>query len=302
MFLIKLYLKNSKLEFFNFFKKLFMGILINFVKQWIAGENLEEAIERSKKLNEKGIGVILNFLGEELKDKKSVEETVEEYFRMIELLKKENINGYLSVKLTQLGLNIDEKYCFENLKKIAWKCFKNSKMLWIDMESSDYTQKTIDIYLKIFRLYKNVGLCIQSYLKRSENDVKRLLKKRGIIRLVKGAYKESEKVVFKKKEEINKNFLKIMKILFKRSKNYFAIATHDEKLIKEAIKLSKKYKKNFEFEMLFGVRERLKPLILKQGFKLKVYVPYGKDWIPYVLRRIREKPSYLIFAFKSIFI
>lgn len=268
--------------------------MINFIaKRFIAGSNFYSAINYSRKINKIGLSSIINFLGEEIRNEYEIEKSKLEYIKLAKIINSLNLKACISVKLTQLGVLINEKYCYENLKEIC----EFSNFTWIDMESSKFTESSIRIYLKILKKFKNVGIAIQSYLRRSEKDLNRIIKSKGIIRLVKGAYRESPTIAFKNREEINGNYLKLMKILFIKSKNFFSIATHDEKLIIEAIRLSKDYNKNFEFAMLKGVRNNLKIKLLKLNYKVSEYVPYGNKWFPYFYRRIKEKPSNIFLIF-----
>lgn len=168
------------------------------------------------------------------------------------------------------------------------------------MESSTYTQDTIDIYLTIFKKYKNAGIAIQSNLLRSESDVRRIASSGGIIRLVKGAYDEKSDVAFSSRSDVTMNFSKIMGFLFYRSP-FFAIATHDERLVYEAIEANKTHKKKIEFQMLLGVREELKNELVKTGFIVVDYIPYGRKWLPYSFRRIRERKRNILLILRSIF-
>jgi proline dehydrogenase len=187
-----------------------------------------------------------------------------------------------------VGLSISEKQCIENLDTIIEIALQSQSFVWIDMESSEYTDNTIKIYQNLFEKYERLGVAIQANLKRSQNDLELLLKKGSKIRLVKGAYHESVKNAYKTKHEVDKNYEKLMNTLFEQG-NEFAIATHDSKLIEKAIDLSKKYERKFEFQMLKGIRDELKPILTKKGFLVSEYIPYGTNWLPYSIRRLRER-------------
>jgi proline dehydrogenase len=186
------------------------------------------------------------------------------------------------------------------VEAIVDRAASNNIFVWIDMESSTYTQDTIDIYLTIFKKHKNAGIAIQSNLIRSESDIRRIASFSGIIRLVKGAYDEKSDVAYSSRSDVTINFSKIMGFLFYRSL-FFAIATHDERLVYEAIEANKTHQKKIEFQMLLGVREELKNELVNKGFTVVDYIPYGKKWLPYSLRRIRERKQNILLIFRSIF-
>lgn len=277
-----------------------MNFLIKFARQWIAGETLDDAIESARKANSNGLGAIINYLGEHVRDKEEAEANKNENFRIVQAIKDNKINSSLSIKLTQLGLGIDKEFCLSNVEAIVDRAASNNIFVWIDMESSTYTQDTIDIYLTIFKKHKNAGIAIQSNLIRSESDIHRIAASGGILRLVKGAYDEQSDVAYSRRSEVTMNFSKIMGFLFYRSP-FFAIATHDERLIYEAIEANKTHQKKIEFQMLLGVREELKNDLVKNGFIVVDYIPYGKKWLPYSLRRIRERKRNILLIFRSIF-
>ncbi|MDP2842005.1 MAG: proline dehydrogenase family protein [Candidatus Methanoperedens sp.] len=275
-------------------------VIIRFARQWIAGETSGSAIASAKKKNRAGFGVIINFLSEHVKERKEAQENVEENMRLLVALEKERVNASLSIKLTQLGLLIDKGFCMSNVEKIVSSATSKCVFVWIDMENSPYTDDTIDIYLDIFHKYGNSGIAIQANLKRSENDVKRITGEGGIIRLVKGAYSEKKEIAFSSRSDVTKNFSKLMGYLFYKSA-FFAIATHDEQLINEAIEANKVHKKRIEFQMLMGVRGELKNWLLMKGFNVVDYIPYGKRWIPYTIRRLRERKRNILLIMRSVF-
>ncbi len=269
-------------------------------KKWIAGETKLEAIYASEEANTKGFSTIVNYLGEELEDKDEVVKTIKEYKEMLNLIDKKKIDGCISVKLTQLGLSTGNYYCKNNLQEIVNHVKNVNNFVWIDMEGSKFTDDTLDIYSSVFSKNKNVGICIQSYLKRSMKDVNRLIDIGGKIRLVKGAYKEPRHLAYDSRNEVDENFSKIMEHLFKNSSSLFSIATHDDKLVYKATDLSKEHHRKFEFGMLKGVRDNLKSELVEKGFKVTEYIPYGEKWLQYSVRRIREKPSNILLLFRSM--
>ena len=257
--------------------------------------------------NNKGIHAILNFLGEDDTNKRSIEQTVKEYLLLLDLLHSNFIKGCISVKPTQVGLRIDYDTCLYNFRQIAEKAKSLNRFMWIDIESIQFVEDTIAIYLELLKDYKQTGVAIQSYLKRSSSDLLHLLEQGANVRLVKGAYREGENVAFQSMQKINSNFSKLMKMLFdnnnNKSSNIFAIATHDSRLIDEALELSTKYdtdKNQLEFQMLMGIHDDLKKILIDRGFKVCEYIPYGSRWLPYSIRRIRERKRNILLLARSL--
>ena len=277
-----------------------MSFLIKFARHWIAGETSGEAIQSAKKKNHEGFGVIINHLGEHVMDKTEAQKNTEENIRLISAIHKEKVNASISIKLSQLGLLINKDICKSNVEKIVSSATSKCIFVWIDMENSPFTDDTIDIYLDIHHKYGNSGIAIQANLKRSENDVKRITGEGGNIRLVKGAYSEKKDIAFSKRSDITKNFSKLMGYLFYKSA-YFAIASHDELLINEAIEVNKAHKRRIEFQMLMGVREELKHKLVSKGFNVVDYIPYGTAWLPYTVRRLKERKRNILLIMRSVF-
>ncbi len=277
-----------------------MSFLIRFARQWIAGETLDDAISRARKANNAGIGGIINFLGEHVRDKEEAKKNIEENQRILNAIGDSKLNASLSIKLTQLGLEIEKDFCLSNVEMIVGGAASKNIFVWIDMENSPYTEDTIHIYLEVFKKFKNVGIAIQSNLKRSDSDVRRIAASGGIIRLVKGAYSEKPDIAYTSRKDITINYSKLMGYLFFKSP-FFAIATHDDLLIKEALVANEAHHKRIEFQMLLGVREELKKELVKKGLTVVDYIPYGKNWFPYSLRRIRERKRNILLVFRSVF-
>ena len=277
-----------------------MSFLIRFARQWIAGVTLDEAVERVKKENNSGMGAIINFLEEHVKDKAEAQRNMEENLKILQEIESKKIRAALSIKLTQLGLLIDKNLCSSNVENIVSSAASNNIFVWIDMENSPFTEDTIDIYLDIIKKFRNTGIAIQANLRRSESDVKRIALAGGIIRLVKGAYSEKKELAYQERSEVAINFSKLMGYLFYKS-TFLAIATHDELLINEAIEANKAHQRRIEFQMLMGVRDELKNRLVKQGFAVADYIPYGKTWFPYTTRRLRERKRNILLIFRSIF-
>lgn len=265
-----------------------------FVNRFVAGYDLNSALEILNKLNSLNIRVTLDYLGESVLDKKEAEKTFLEYMKILKNIRGENS---ISVKLTSIGLDIDEKLAYDYLKELV----KISNFIEIDMESSKYTQITIDFYKKLKTEFPNkkIAVAIQSYLKRSLNDVNELLNYNPIIRLVKGAYKEPKEIVYEKKVDVDKNYIEILKLLLEKS-NYTLIATHDDKII-NFVKNMNISKDKFEFQMLYGIRFDLLLKLKNEGYKTAIYLPYGTHWYPYFMRRLAERPANLGFLIKNLF-
>lgn len=262
--------------------------LFKIAKQWIAGDTMDEAIRSAKEANANGMDAIINKLGEHMISKTQVDQTVSEYLTLVSNLRRSKVTGGISVKPTQVGMSKNVNDCVDNLGKIIEKASNSQSFVWIDMESSEYTNDTIKIYLSLFEKYERLGIAIQANLKRTEQDLKVLLEHGAKIRLVKGAYRENKKNAYKTRHEVDENYKKIMRMLFLDG-NEFAIATHDSKMIDFAIELSKKHERRFEFQMLKGIRDELKPVLIKSGFAISEYIPYGTNWLPYSIRRIKER-------------
>lgn len=272
-------------------------LLFRVAKRWVAGYNADEVIDVALDTNSHGMSAILNFLGEDTTDTKLVDMTVNEYLLLMDLMHARKVQGCVSVKPTQLGLTIDHNMCLQNFSRLAARARDLGQFIWLDMESVKYTEDTIAIYLDLYKQYDMVGIAIQSYLRRSASDLLHIIECGGKVRLVKGAYHESEEHIFVTNEEVNASYSKLMKMLFD-SKNYFAIATHNSPLIEEAISMGKNTK--FEFQMLKGIRDDLKYELLTKGFAVTEYIPYGSQWLPYSVRRIMERKRNLLLLARSL--
>lgn len=268
--------------------RLMEKILFGVAKQWIAGDSINDALESAKFAYKNGRHAIVNKLGEYHTSKKPINQTIKEYKVIMSSFRKWKVRGAISVKPTQVGLSISKKECLKNFQNLIKSASLAHVFVWLDMESSEHTDETIGIYQDLFARYERLGICIQANLKRSENDLKDLLNYGAKIRLVKGAYKENSKIAFVSKDKVDENYINLMKLLFKEG-NEFGIATHDSNMIKTAIRLSKKFHRKFEFQMLKGIRDELKPKLLKKGFGVSDYIPYGTNWLPYSIRRLKER-------------
>ena len=274
-------------------------VLFKFAKQWIAGNTVDDALTSAKDAYQNGRNVIINKLGEYHTSKRQISTTVKEYQKISNSLRRSNIRGAISVKPTQVGLSISQKECHKNFEKIIQNAQEQHIFVWIDMESSDHTDETIEIYNSFFSKYERLGIALQANLKRTEDDLKNLIQIGAKIRLVKGAYSENSKIAFKSKKDVDKNFMNLVRILFKKG-NEFGVATHDAKIISKVERLSKKYPKKFEFQMLRGIRDDIKPGLVKRKFVVSDYIPYGTNWLPYSIRRIKERKRNILLLGSSL--
>lgn len=264
-----------------------------FSKKYIAGETLQDAVDFVKRLNAKGIYATMDVLGESIANKSESIKCKNEALEVLEAIEKNKLMANLSIKPTQMGLAIDEQFAYEQILELVKKAAEYKNFVRIDMEDSPFTDKTINLYKRIYADYKNVGVVIQAYMKRSMDDVIALNKIGTNYRLCKGIYVEPAAIAYKGKQEVRDNYLKLLDQMFKDG-NYVGIATHDKPLIDAAytrIKEQNIPKDKFEFQMLLGVREDLRDKINADGFKIRIYVPFGKDWYAYSVRRLKENPS-----------
>jgi proline dehydrogenase len=268
-------------------------------KRWIAGYTLQDAMAAASNANARKIHAILNRLGEHTPDRNLIQQYVEEYLKLLETIQSENLQATISVKPSQIGLAAEISLYRDNLLKIVAKAEEEGRFVWIDMENSPYTQSTVEIYREMLTTHKDLGLCLQANMKRTENDLRDLLPRGGKIRLVKGAYPENGEVAFKRRSELNANYLRLMHMMFEQG-GFFAIGTHDEKMITEARNLSRDYKADFEFQLLKGIRDDLKSSLLADGFRVSEYIPYGPEWYNYSKRRMRERKRNILLLIRSI--
>ncbi len=280
-----------------------MKLPFAFARRFVAGETFQETIPKIKAFNEKGIRVTLDLLGENVKDKTTADETVEVYTGLLNDIHAASLKSTISIKLTMMGLDIDEDYCKENLFRLLDKAKELDSFVRIDMEGSGYTQSTIDIFKEAFREYgKHVGIVIQAYLHRSRKDIEELAGLGADIRLCKGAYKEPESIALQNMAEIREAFRDYAKILFEQTP-FPRIATHDDELIGWVKKYTLENnipKDRFEFQMLYGLREETMERLAKEGYNARVYVPYGTMWLPYFKRRLMERKENIWFVLSTM--
>ena len=274
-------------------------LLYKLAKRWIAGYTLDDAIRAAQDANRRNIHAILNRLGEHTPNYDLIQGYLAEYLQLLERIKADRIDGTISVKPSQIGLAAAASLYRENLVKILEKAVEEERFVWLDMENSPYTEATVQIYRELLPDHRELGLCIQANMKRSETDLRDLLSRGGRIRLVKGAYPENSDVAYKKRSEVDANYVRLMNMLFDQGES-FAIATHDGKLIAEAKDLSREHKARFEFQLLKGIRDDLKTNLLSDGYKVSEYIPYGPEWYNYCKRRMRERKRNILLLIRSI--
>ncbi|MFC7439798.1 proline dehydrogenase family protein [Laceyella putida] len=272
--------------------------------RFVAGETIKSAIETVKRLNEQGIVATLDHLGEFVFSEEEAIESADYCIRTLEAIAESGVNSNLSLKMTQLGLDISKELCMKNMRRILDCAKRLNNFVRIDMEDYAHNEVTMDIFKELRTEYgETVGLVVQAYLYKVERDIDELNQFKPNLRLVKGAYKESPEVAFPNKEDVDRNFIKIIEkhLLYG---NYAAIATHDEKVIEHVKKFVKEHNipnSQFEFQMLYGIRVQMQQELAKEGYTMRVYVPYGNDWYGYFMRRLAERPANVAFVLKSMF-
>ncbi|MCF8227703.1 MAG: proline dehydrogenase family protein [Bacteroidales bacterium] len=281
-----------------------------FSKRYIAGKKIDDAINASKELNEEGIMVTIDLLGEFITKLDQAEENKKMYLEIIDRMEKEHIDGNYSLKPTMFGLLIDKEVCYKNIREIVKKAASHENFVRVDMEDSQCVDLEIELFRKLKKEFpKNVGLVLQAYLKRTLDDIKNLedlhSEENPInFRICKGIYVEPASIAYKKYEEINRHFIEDVDYMF--SKNmYPAIATHDKPVVEGAYQLIEKYKapgEKYEFQMLYGVTPELRRSILDKGHRMRVYVPFGEDWFAYSTRRLKENPKIASQIIKALFV
>jgi proline dehydrogenase len=274
-----------------------------FARRFIAGETVEEAVTCVQDLRRQGLLLTLDYLGESVASAAAAAAAAAEYVGIIDAIVKSGIERNISLKLTQLGLDVDRATAVDNMRRILETADANGFFVRIDMENSPYTEATISILETLWQQgHRQIGTVIQSYLKRSEADIRRLNALGSRVRLVKGAYKEPKDVAYQKKSEVDAAFVDLMRLLLDEG-TYPAIATHDPDMIDttKAYARSKGYANDrFEFQMLYGIRRDLQSALVKDGYRVRVYVPFGRQWYPYFMRRLGERPANVAFVLKGI--
>ena len=284
-------------------KRVFSGPLAKpLVSRFVAGVELNEALGNVQKLNSAGLTATLDYLGESVHTAAEAGAAAAQYIALLHGIERIGAQCNASLKLTQMGLDVDRALCVRNVERILAQAAAFNNFVRIDMEGSGYTQATLDIFNELYGRYKNVGIVIQAYLYRSEADIRALNKLGARVRLCKGAYNEPASVAFPAKADTDNNYVKLMQMLLSEG-NYPGIATHDERMIEATRSYAAKQgiaPDRFEFQMLYGIRRDLQEQLVREGYRMRVYVPYGEEWYPYMVRRMVERPANLLFVLKGL--
>jgi proline dehydrogenase len=279
------------------------GTTRRMARRFVAGETLAEAVAAARRCSDAGMAASLDYLGENVASISDAQRSRDAYLEIFEAIWREKLQANVSCKLTQLGLDINKEFCTGLVLSIVERAAGFDNFLRIDMEGSAYTQHTVDIVKSVRSRNPAVGTVMQSYLYRSEKDIGELLACGCRIRLVKGAYKEPQEVAYPRKADVDANFIRLMQILLS-SGFYHAIATHDPRMIAATIHYAAAKgisKDDFEFQMLYGVRTYLQRRLVKDGYQVRIYIPFGNDWFPYFMRRLAERPANVGFILRNLF-
>jgi len=273
-------------------------------KRFVAGENFSQAAPNIEHLNEHGIKLTLDLLGEDVEDKKQATEAVDNYIKLLDNIKESNLNSSISVKLTMMGLSIDKQFCRDNLFRLLDAAREHNQFVRIDMEGSQHTENTLDIFKQAHKQYgKHVGVVIQAYLHRSKDDINELAEMGADVRLCKGAYNEPERIALQNMSAIRDAFKEYAKVLLQKT-TYPRIATHDDELIDWTLSYTREQnigQPRFEFQMLYGLREDTMIKITEEGYNTRIYVPFGTMWLPYFTRRLKERKENIWFVLSTMF-
>jgi proline dehydrogenase len=276
------------------------------VSRFMPGEELEDALRAVEALKPQSINTVFTHLGENVTDENEAHRDAQDYIDALRQIQMRGLDAHVSVKLTHLGLDLNEKACVGNLVAIVSEAKAVGNMVWIDMEQSHYVDRTLDIYKQVRKKFPNVGLCLQAYLYRTEKDLEGLLPYSPAIRFVKGAYKESHSIAFKKKSDVDKNFFELTVTMMQHVKtgSKVVVGTHDTKLIQslqvKAAQLGLT-KKEYEFHLLFGIQSNEQLRLAREGYSIRVLISYGSFWFPWYVRRLAERPANVWFVMRKMF-
>jgi proline dehydrogenase len=279
------------------------GVSRRVARRFVAGQVLDDGIKAARAINAMGITASLDLLGENVSDEDSARRSAGDYLSIFDRIEQEKLDANVSLKLTQVGLDLGDAFCQELLESIAVRAAIHRNFVRVDMEGSGYTQRTIDIVKRVRSMHTNVGTVLQAYLYRSEQDTHELVQAGCRIRLCKGAYDEPASVAFPKKSDVDLNYIKLMKLLLS-SGIYHGIATHDPAMIQATKNFARERnigRDQFEFQMLYGIRTDLQRQLVREGHRVRVYIPYGTEWFPYFMRRLAERPANLTFFLRNLF-
>ena len=276
--------------------------------RFVAGTQVEDALRVTQVVNRAGLSVSVDNLGENVTNADEACDSAQLYHQMLDEISSRGLNANVSLKLTHMGLDVDEQLARDLVTGLVAKAaaMQPPNFVRVDMEGSPYTQRTLDFVHELHRMPGHagvVGAVIQSYMRRAESDIEKLLAERIRIRLCKGAYKEPDEIAFQKKSEVDANYVRLMKVLMK-SGVYHGLATHDEKIIQQAMSFAAQEHippDAFEFQMLYGIRRDLQRRLVREGWRMRVYIPFGTEWYPYFMRRLAERPANAFFLARNLF-
>jgi proline dehydrogenase len=274
-----------------------------FSSRFVAGSTLDEALDACEKVNRDGLMITLDYLGENVTSMDEAAACRDMYMRCIQAIERRGIKGNVSLKLTQFGIDLSEDACRQNVRELVCEAAKNGNFVRVDMESSEYTERTLNLVYDLYAETKSCGAVLQAYLKRSEADIEDLNRRRIRVRLCKGAYLEPPSVAIQDKAAVDRNYVKLAKKLLTDG-NYPGLATHDERIIEELLTFVQEQNippERFEFQMLYGIRRDLQTRINRAGYRMRLYVPFGEAWYPYFMRRLAERPANVLFIARNLF-
>ncbi len=270
--------------------------------RFIAGETLTTAIEAAREINRWGASVELDYLGESVLDERQAEEAAAAYLQILDAIAEAGVGSHVSLKPSQMGQELSDTLCEQNIESVVERAAGYGSFVWVDMESSPYTERTVELYKRLRARHENVGIALQAYLHRCKADLREIVSVGGTIRLCKGAYQEPAQVAFPEKRDVDRNYALLSEMLL-TSGLFQALGTHDEKMIDHTVEFVKARdlsKEGFEFQMLYGVRRDLQEKLIQEGYNLRVYVPFGDQWYPYFMRRLAERPANLFFLMGNL--
>jgi proline dehydrogenase len=270
--------------------------------RFVAGDTFADGLEAGRRINREGIAVTFDRLGESVTSLAEAEASRDEYLRVLDEISDHHLDANVSIKLTQFGMDISEQACRANVEQLVRRARDRNGFVRVDMESSEYTERTLRLVNDLHAQYETVGTVIQAYLRRSEKDIETLCRQGIRVRLCKGAYLEPAEAAFQEKSEVDRNFVHLTRILLAAG-TYPAIATHDEKIIQDAKGFASARnlsRDSFEFQMLYGIRRDLQRRLVAEGYRLRLYVPFGKAWYPYFMRRLAERPANVLFLARNL--
>ena len=279
-------------------------IVRKFANRYIAGDSIQDAVRVVKELNSQGMMATLDVLGEDIHQREEAFAARDKIVEVLDAISREHLDSNISIKLTQVGLKLDRQFCFENTRHIVQRAKDRNNFVRVDIEDSTCTDNTLWVYRELRKEFSNVGIALQAYLRRTQQDAEAMMRE-GLknFRLCKGIYIEPEQIAFKSHDEINKNYIRVYEAMLKQH-SYVGFATHDAELIDAACRLVRQLKlrkEEYEFQMLLGVRPDLRSKILRDGHRLRVYVPFGKQWYQYSIRRFKENPQIAGYVLKALF-